>query len=66
MSENAIKKMELLDINYKRAAINIGHSIIGKIELADTAEKLFKEIESAYNDYLTLYNNYKKEKEAKK
>lgn len=57
------KTLDLLEINYRRAAINIGHSIISKLETVDSSEKLVKEIESAINDYKTLLDNYKKEKE---
>lgn len=65
MSDGKLKKLGLLETNYKRAAINIGRSIIDKIELSDTAEKLEKEIESAANDYITLLKNYRAEKEEK-
>ncbi|HOF01916.1 MAG TPA: hypothetical protein PK385_09675 [Spirochaetota bacterium] len=63
MSDGKLKKLGLLETNYKRAAINIGRSIIDKIELSDTVEKLEREIESAANDYITLLNNYRTEKE---
>lgn len=63
MSDGKLKKLGMLETNYKRAAINIGRSIIDKIELSDTAEKLEKEIESAANDYITLLKNYRTEKE---
>ncbi|HOJ64873.1 MAG TPA: hypothetical protein PLE45_10690 [Spirochaetota bacterium] len=63
MSEDKKKILDLLEINYRRAAINIGYSIINKLEIVDTPEKLVKEIESAINDYKTLLENYKKEKE---
>jgi len=63
MSDGKLKKLGMLETNYKRAAINIGRSIIDKIELSDTAEKLEKEIDSAANDYITLLKNYRTEKE---
>jgi len=65
MSDGNLKKLGMLETNYKRASINIGRSIIDKIELSDTAEKLEKEIESAANDYIILLKNYRTEKEEK-
>ena len=72
MSDNIERKksekkvLDLLEINYRRAAINIGYSIINKFKLVDTPEKLVKEIESAIQDYTALLKNYKEEKEKQK
>ncbi len=68
MSDNKKEKkvLDLLEINYRRAAINIGYSIINKLEFVDTSEKLVKEIESAIQDYTTLLKNYLAEKEKQK
>ncbi|OHD15306.1 MAG: hypothetical protein A2086_01545 [Spirochaetes bacterium GWD1_27_9] len=62
MSDNSKPKMELTDINFKRAAINISHSIIDKIEMTKTPEELEKQMEYASNDFLRLLENYKIEK----
>ncbi len=59
-TENA-KKLDLTDINYKRAAINIAANIVSKIEEISTRDLLIKELDSAVYSFTELVRNYQEE-----